>query len=142
MGEPSADGGPERQQMADDKPVGDESERSHQELDRIIAQRPGNPTLRLHRINTKDRHRFDRKGIASAKQRKRRREGERKEEGRVARRADQAGKAGAFHQARLRNWLKTAMSRSWPTRNAVPEAMAMRGVAAQIDSTMATPNST
>ena len=36
---------------------------------------------------------------------------------------------GARHQRPSRRRLNTATSRSWATRNAVPEAMAMRGVA-------------
>src|SRR5690348_2031605 len=42
-------------------------------------------------------------------------------------------KSGGRHQAWRRSRSKIVMSRSWATRNAVPEAIAMRGVASQID---------
>src|SRR3546814_7539915 len=45
--------------------------------------------------------------------------------------------SGARHHAPARRRLQIATSSSWATRNAVPDAMAMRGVASQIDSTTA-----
>src|SRR5690606_14680412 len=46
--------------------------------------------------------------------------------------------SGACHQALLRSRSKIAISRNCARRNAVPDAMAIRGVASQIDNTTAT----
>ncbi|MNL41806.1 hypothetical protein D3C87_1642300 [compost metagenome] len=42
--------------------------------------------------------------------------------------------SGAFHQVWRRSSLKTEISRSWPIRKAVPDAIAMRGSDSQKES--------